>query len=276
MTRKEQFLTFGVAITVLVLLNVVLYPYLSNLSARSGDGTVISHCEKIPSVVSEKTVVLRIDDIQAFTWIETSKRMIEDALSRSIPLTLGVIPAGFLNDREMLDFLRERACSFDVGLHGWDHGAGEGGMYPEFGELSKDHAYSRIVPGIEVIKSITDEPVVTWIPPLNIHSEGTIEALHELGFKFLSTEGKGEYDYDAATFNYSTNTLIPPTQVVDDCEKAFKTDTKCIIMLHPQDFTNGPDHDEQKYTEYYLTLIDMLKEKGYTFARMRDLEAGEK
>jgi hypothetical protein len=44
-------------------------------------------------------------------------------------------------------------------------------------------------------------------------------------------------------------------------------------MIHPQDFTDGPVHNEQKYKNYYLDLIQALKALDVTFVEMRDLGA---
>ncbi len=154
---------------------------------------------------------------------------------------------------------------------GWNHGGGEDGNKAEFGELTKDEARARILPGIETLSRITSENVVTWIPPLNVHSKGTEEALRELGFRYLSTEGKGGFDYDSSTFSYAGNVLVKPDVVLGDCERAFIEKGHCVVMLHPQDFTDGPVHNETKYKEYYLDLIEALKAKDVTFVRMRDL-----
>ncbi len=270
MTTKEKFFAFGIALIVLVLLNVVLYPYLG-----SQERHVVTHtvpvCEERHIPEGARKVVLRVDDIQAYAWRETSMRMIVDAEKAGIPLTLGIIPAGLDADGELMDFLGDRPCTHELALHGWNHGTGEEGSRPEFGELTKEEARARIIPGITMLQKIATEPVVTWIPPLNIHSKGTEEALRELGFVYLSTEGKGTHDYDTSTFEYDGNALVPPDVVVSDCEKAFLVDDHCVIMLHPQDFTDGPVHNEMKYKTYYLDLIDALKALNVTFVEMRDL-----
>lgn len=269
MTTKEKFFAFGLALLVLVLMNVVLYPYLGKREPVE-EGLVVS-CPPRESVQGERLVVLRVDDVQAYAWSETSMRMIEDAEKEGIPLTLGVIPAGLLSDGTLVSFLKKRPCTHEFALHGWNHGEGESGNTPEFGELTKDEARARIIPGMETLSHLTLEPVVTWIPPLNVHSKGTDDALHELGFTYLSTEGKGVYDYDSATFRYGTNVLVGPEMVMEECENAFQVDGHCIVMIHPQDFTDGPVHNETKYKTYYLDLIEAFKAQNVTFVRMRDL-----
>ena len=230
-----------------------------------------SECELVPSVVSGKTVVLRIDDIQAFAWRETSMNMIADATSKDIPVTLGVIPVGIGEDTEFVNFLKNYSCKIELGLHGFTHNSKEGDDVPEFATYSKDEALSRIKEGQNLMRSITTEPIVSWVPPLNIQSSGTIVALKDLGFTHLSAEGDGEFDMDASTYIYGSNVLVSPEKVVESCRKTFETSTHCIIMIHPQDFADGLVHDQEKYQQYYLGLLDALIKEGVTFARLKDL-----
>jgi peptidoglycan/xylan/chitin deacetylase (PgdA/CDA1 family) len=246
----------------------------SDLSVFQSE-TSLSHneklCRPVPITVGNKTVILRVDDIQAQAWYETSIAMIKDAEARGIPLTLGIIPKNFADDTELVETLRQHSCNLEFALHGWDHSSGEEGANPEFASLNKKEALERIRWGIDVLKVLTDEPVVTWIPPLNVYSTGTAAALKELGITHISAEGESGLDYDATTFDYGVNSLVLPHDVVAKCGETFKTKTTCVIMIHPQDFADGLDHDEKKYQVYYIYLLEQLKKKGYTFARFKDL-----
>ena len=230
-----------------------------------------SACVTVSSNVSDKTVVLRVDDIQAYTWRETSKKMIEEAVERNIPLTLGVIPTGLNDDIELITFLKNHTCQVEFGLHGLTHNSPVGADVPEFGEYSKEEAAQYIAEGRSLLGIITSDPIVTWIPPLNIQSKGTIDALTELGFTHISAEGEGVFDYDAATFIYGSNILVSPNDVVKACRKAFEKSSHCVIMVHPQDFASGLNHSEEKFKNYYISLLDALVQEGVTFARLKDI-----
>ncbi len=240
-------------------------------SANDNDVVEISTCIPIQGVVSNKTVVLRVDDIQAYSWSSTTKLMVIDAGNLGIPLTLGVIPAGLQDDKELINFLKSQECRVEFALHGFTHYSGEDGSVPEFGTLNKDQALISISSGLDILRTVTVDPIVTWIPPLNVHSKGTIAALQELGFKYLSTEGVGVFDYDAATFRYDKKALVSPDKVVETCLTTFEKSSYCIIMLHPQDFADGLEHSQEKYERYYLGLLKALKSEGFTFARFRQL-----
>ncbi len=250
---------------------VIYVAFFSNSGVLPVDVSINKTCIPLEGTVSDKTVVLRIDDIQAYSWRETSEKMITDAGKRDIPLTLGLIPLGLNDDKALSAFLKATACRNEIALHGLTHDGGEYGNHPEFGTYTKEEAREHILFGLEVLRGVTEEPVVTWIPPFNVHSQGTVEALHELGFTHLSSEGKGQFDYDTSTFNYDTDSLLTPEKIVESCKVGFETSTYCIIMLHPQDFADGPAHSAEKYQEYYTNLLDALEDEGFTFARMNEL-----
>ncbi len=260
------FLVFGLMVTVLWL---ILNPFSNSESVT----TIFADkkCEQVANTISEKTVVLRVDDIQAYTWRETSMKMIDDAISRNIPLTLGIIPINLSDDVELVSFLKDKRCQVEFGLHGLTHSAPAGAATAEFGEYTKEEALSKIAEGQRMLTAITPDQIVSWIPPLNIQSSGTIDALRELGFTHLSAEGEGKFDMDAYTFIYGSNVLVSPEKVVEKCKSAFESSNHCIIMLHPQDFAIGLNHNEEKYSKYYLGLLDALAKEGVTFARLKDL-----
>lgn len=230
-----------------------------------------SECLPVASNVSNRTVVLRIDDIQAYAWRETSMKMITDATDRNIPITLGVIPVGMGEDTQFVNFLKNYSCKIELALHGFTHNSKKGEDVPEFASYSKKEALTRIKEGRNLMRSITTEPILSWVPPLNIQSTGTIEALSELGFTHSSAEGEGKFDMNASTYIYGSNVLVAPEKVVESCRKAFETSSYCIIMIHPQDFANGLIHNQEKYQQYYLELLDALTKEGVTFSRLKDL-----
>lgn len=245
-----------------------LYSPAKNEIVLAGDPNepVTIVCEPLSTIVSDKTVVLRVDDIQAYAWPSTTRMMIEDAESRNAPLTLGIIPKKFTNDTELVAYLKAKSCRHEFALHGFDHKShGENEELAEFENLTKEEALHLLQDGLEEISIVSDTQVETWIPPLNRHSTGTVEALLELGITRHSTEGEAKWDYDASTFSYDTNALTPTDKVLADCEASFAESDVCIIMLHPQDFTTNNFHDADKYDAYYLDLLDRLFGRGYGF-----------
>ncbi len=264
---------FGIFVLFCTVLVGLVFVFFLNKDSTKPEDNVVEElsCVPIKGTVSNKTVILRVDDVQAYSWVETTKHMVEDAGKLGVPLTLGIIPSGLQDDKELVTFLKSQACRVEFALHGLTHSFIGDGSVPEFGTLAKDEAKISISAGLDILRSVTSESVVTWIPPLNVHSEGTKTALKELGFKYLSAEGEGAFDYDAATFSYNTTTLVSPEKVVEACLVTFETSSHCIVMLHPQDFADGLVHNQEKYERYYLGLIEALKSEGVTFARFNEL-----
>ena len=91
---------------------------------------------------------------------------------------------------------------------------------------------------------------------------------------FLSKSGNGYYDYDARTWNYSEDKLIPATEVMRKCDETFRTgDDLCVIMLHPQDFLNEEGtFDEIKYQEF-LKLLTLIQASEFSAVRFSDMIA---
>lgn len=217
-----------------------------------------------------KLAVLRIDDIQAFAWRDIAERMIEDARVRNIKPVLGVIPLNLKDDSRMYGYLRRARCEIETALHGWDNKVSEESS-AEFERLSENEAEEKISRGKEILEWLTREDIITFIPPNNIYSEGTARALQKAGFKYVTSEGKAEFDYHAATYNFGADQLVPANEVVGACRARFEAGKICVIMMHPQDFAADSRLDEEKYA-VYLSVLDAMRREGAMFVRFKDLD----
>jgi hypothetical protein len=60
--------------------------------------------------------------------------------------------------------------------------------------------------------------------------------------------------------------------VVRECKKAFAEESICVIMMHPQDYANKEKKlDEWLYKNYYIHLLDELKNEGVKFTTFERL-----
>jgi hypothetical protein len=223
-------------------------------------------CEAFEKSVGEKQIILRLDDVQAYTWGGVTFRMIDDTLALDMPMLLGVIPAGLEEDQKMLNYLKANACNAEIALHGWDHQDDP----PEFAGISEEEAYQKIVKGKEVLSQITDKPVITFIPPHNQYSSGAKEALIKTDFRVISSEGDGEFDYTASTYDSEKEILNSVSKVVERCREGLEINNRCVIMLHPQDYATDFELDEEKYA-LYLELLEELRKLDASFVRVEDL-----
>lgn len=229
----------------------------------------LNPCSDIYVQQAGKRAVLRIDDIQAFAWRDISERMIDDARSRSIMPLLGVIPLNLKDDSRMYGYLRSVRCDVEMAIHGWDNKVSADGE-AEFQNLSEEEAYDRISRGKDILEWLSREAVITFIPPNNIYSEGTAQALKRSGIIYVTSEGTAELDYHATTYDFGEHRLVSAQEVLDACAQRFKADNICIIMMHPQDFATDGNLDEEKYA-LYLSILDTMRQSGVTFVRFKDL-----
>ncbi len=230
----------------------------------------VSDCVPIPEpILHDRMVVLRLDDVQAHSWSGVNIKMMEDALTRDMPIVAGVIPKGIENDFRMMSFLMKQNCNIEIALHGYTHhiDLGYNTEHGEFYGLTRKEAEEKLHAALDEVRPLVDTPIVTFIPPQNQISAEAHAVLSEFGITHLSSEGMGVYDYDAKTWDG-----VPALEVAHDCEKRFDAGDKlCVIMLHPQEFSNKDlQVDEEKYREY-IKLLDLLGTMQVSVVRFSDV-----
>jgi hypothetical protein len=213
----------------------------------------------------QRSIILRIDDVQAQSWSDISMQMIEDATQRDMKLSLGIIPHGLENDHDLTLFLKKHRSHLEFALHGW----GEGDPEYEFVALSTEEADHKISRALNDLRALTKRPPATFIPPNNIYSEGTYQALVEHGFTIISSRGEGFFDYTAKTYEFEKKILIPNDEVLFDCMRGLDEKNLCVIMIHPQDYARGSRIDEEKYA-LYIDLLERLSDLDARFVTFED------
>lgn len=230
----------------------------------------LHRCPQEQSITStERTIIVRIDDIQAFAWTDISMQLISDATAHDIPVSLAIIPLGLRDDASFYTFLRQQRCNVEFALHGWDNREPAPGV-GEFATLSEREAAKRLQKGIAVIDRLAREKVVTFVLPLNELSPGAHSALSEEDIAIVSSAGDGRFDFDTTTFDFISDTHVSAGEVASTCARTFAAgDDICVIMVHPQDFATDGTLDMRKYQTYRDLLVE-LQARGYTFARFKD------
>ena len=216
-----------------------------------------------PIEPDQNHIIIRIDDVQAHTWSDISMRMIEDTVEKNMKASLGIISHDLNSDHELVLFLKKHRSHLDFTFHGW----GEGDPDYEFETLTREEADYRIHHGLRDLRPLTKHTPSTFIPPNNIYSQGTHEALIDHGFVIVSSRGTGYFDYTAKTYDFDESTPIPNDVVIEDCIRALDEKNLCVIMIHPQDFASGSKIDEERYTNYLdlLERISTLEATTVTF-----------
>lgn len=270
----KNLLSFSIVISIIVFTSFSVSSVVKRIITNSEQvyyaASLFSHCEPIDQSFNQKKIVLRIDDIQAYGWQDIQIQMMDDALKQDVPLLLGVIPKQLKDDKELYYFLKRNSCNLEIAQHGWDHNITTGGETPEFGNLTEEEAYQRIIKGKLILEKLVGGSLTTFIPPNNEYSEGTFSALNKIGFKIISSGGNEFFDYTTSTYNFDKETLTPISDVISECQEGLDKNDLCIIMIHPQDYATDGELDEVKYNNYTELLGD-LKELNVSFVKLEDL-----
>ena len=226
---------------------------------------------------NDKLVVLRLDDVQAFSWRDTSLRMIRDAYSFNAPIVAGVIPNALYLDQKLVQFLRRESCNFEIALHGWDHTGATRDASPfmyitEFWNIDYDNARKRVRMGLESLQPLTQKPIISFIPPYNIISTEGLRGIYDEWIQINSSLWFGPYDYHSSTYNFDQKRIVDIDEVVSNCKTAFDTIWLCVIMMHPQDYSWADKIiDEDLYKTYYIEMLNRLTDMGVVFVTFRDV-----
>lgn len=208
-----------------------------------------------------RTVVLRIDDIAPWNDLSLMQQMTDDILSRDYGVSLGVIPYRIDKDKSLVRWLQSTHdnSKVELSLHGYKHDE------EEFNNLDYNQSKIKLELGRNIMIKYFGEIPINFIPPYNVESEETIQALKDLGFKTFSGS-RNEYivedtfvaaGYTTTTYSYSNDLFVSSEQVLEECSNAIDKNGVCVIMVHPQDFTSNGKIDEAKYAEY-VSVLDGL------------------
>ena len=230
----------------------------------------------------KRIIILRMDDLGRPAYYNIIDLMIKEIEKRDLSIVLGVIPEDIKNDNKFLSWADDLAFNpnFEFALHGFSHSLNE------FSNLSKSDSLNLISKGVESMKTNLKVNPVTFIPPYNVYSNGTIESLKYAGFKIISAK-QDEYSinnnlsflgYNGKTFEFGSESyFIPYTEVSRECGKSLDDHNVCIIMLHPQDYLvkdstgkNTKVIDKAKYRQF-IGLLDNLQTLKAEFKTFKDL-----
>ncbi len=227
-----------------------------------------------PEFPSDPTVIFRVDDIQANTYQDIRFKIMDDILERNMSLVAAVIPKNLESDTELKRYLiRNRVNpNFEIALHGLQH------LPEEFKNFTFEEAYAALNEGLSKIYENTGIKPVTFIPPSNEYSQGTIEALNELDFQIISAK-KDEYFLNGGifhigktteTYDFANSRFLSANEVIDACLASLDSKKLCMVTIHPQDYLDeNDDLDKDKYNEF-IKILDQISNLNVKFKAPRD------
>ena len=127
------------------------------------------------------------------------------------------------------------------------------------------------------------EPV-TFIPPWNLASKETKDALIKEGFRIYSGV-RDEFEktklltigFTSATATFYPHTLVTLEKIKKECLESLERRNYCVIMIHPQDYLeegwgeiDNPAIDLKKYKQF-TSVVNFLLEQNLTFTTFREL-----
>lgn len=225
----------------------------------------------------EKTIIIRLDDVQQYAWNNIVMNITNDILKRDMAITLGVIPHGIGNDKIITNYLRNKIkdSRIEIAQHGTNH------IDYEFKYLNRSKTYDLALSGLEeIVESLGIRPI-TFIPPNNEYNGNTTEVLAELGFAILSTKDEYKFDGNMVHIGLTIQTkyldsekLVPIEDILSSCNVSLEQKNICVISIHPQDYVDRKDNfDKNKYNRFIKLLNELkkLKKLGIRFATFKDL-----
>jgi predicted deacetylase len=253
-----------VSVFIIVIVSMMVIRSLNFLIKDAASEIYEDTCKTVYRQTSDRNIVLRIDDIQAYYLADVQMKMIKDALARNKTLSLSVIPFNLFNDREIVRFLRENKCFLEICLHGYNN------TDFEFSEISYNQADEKIKDGLEILNQI--EPhIVTFIPPGNEISNISRKAVFDNNINIVSSGFKlKEFGFSVSTYDWKTHKFANYREVLKQCNADLDKNETCIIMIHPQDYVSNGKLDLEKY-EQYINLLEGIDDLNATVVTFRDL-----
>lgn len=227
-------------------------------------------CKKFVTEIKPKKVVYRIDDVQAYAYTNEVVQIIKDLNNKKIHAVLGIIPKGLDQDILMEKVLKRNSCNYEYAVHGWDHSVYAETQIFEFDNISNQEAALRVKNGINMIKKVTKQTPVTFIPPGNKLGDEAKSAVLSAGIHTISGASQGDLDMSIATYDYESKTLISNEEIINTCTQKFEQNKICVIVVHPQDYMTNDKIDFEKYKKF-TELVDTLQSSDASAVRFSDL-----
>lgn len=219
---------------------------------------------------TEPTIVLRIDDIRAYSV--PAHYLIDEILNRKLSVVLGVIPRNLEKDKGFIDYLQKIRTNplVEIAQHGTEHN-----------ENDMDITNESLKEGNIKIQELVGVKPVTYITPFNEISSASREIVSHY-FRIISgkqgviKEGEevAEIGYTAATYDYANSQEVSIETIVSKCEDALNKTNLCVIMIHPQEYSsninNSKSLSEDKFNEF-KDLLTRLQELDARFSTFNDI-----
>lgn len=268
---RHHFLFMILFFLFLILGGSFLYQYLNSL--RFQNSFITYNQTKHHSCyinIEEPTIILRIDDIRAYSTL--SPYLIDEIINRNLSASLGVIPKDLEKDRILQKYLlniREN-LNIEIAQHGTNHN-----------ESDINITEDVLLEGDIKIQELLRIKPVTYISPFNKISEKTRDIISKYfrvisGEEGILKEGEkiAEIGYTVETYDYSRNQTVPTEQIIEECKLSLDKTNLCVIKIHPQKYAvniNNPVDLSPKKLQEFKLMLDKLRELNAMFSTFKDI-----
>lgn len=223
----------------------------------------------------ERTIILRLDDVQGFARNNISINLTDTILRNDMSVTLGVVPGLDIDkDAVIKNYLVSKSTNprVEIAQHGYTH-------QEHYGQMNEKEAYRITKLGRQKMISILGVSPVTFIPPYLEYNVDTLKAIKKLDFKIISPEEEYRIDkkilivgYNVFTKSELSSELNPVDNIVNGCNGYLNMRNLCVVLIHPQDYasSDGVNMDSVKYNEF-VKLLNGLKTLNARSVRFKDL-----
>jgi peptidoglycan/xylan/chitin deacetylase (PgdA/CDA1 family) len=224
-------------------------------------------------VPGNRVTVIRIDDIQDYPdspgWDYAEKTVLQYQMSADVPALLAVIASRFGTDQNLISEIKSGLNSgvFYVGEHGWHHDT-------DFSNLSLGDQSTQMQYAKARIQTVLGFQTLAFIPPYNLYSSTTIEAMKKDGLTLISSasytgdiprmEGGIMYlpqtvttaNVDNQSDIWDPVSLDSITKQITDSWSSFGI---AVVVIHPRQFIDQSGAWSNDRWQIYLDTIAWLK-----------------
>lgn len=215
-------------------------------------------------------VVFRYDDFRLEHNL-LNENIVNVFQKNNIPLVLGVIPCDYdeniISGKHYSFFTKlqkgVQSKSIEIALHGLTHSKL---LYGEFGGVYKDEQFRRINKGKEILDSIFNIKLETFIPPFNAYDENTLDVLNKVGIKGISSALCVNQPVSNSNITYFPCTVSDLNLLNSVLHENINRNVVVVVMFHDYDFDKL--YSLPKLETLLSSINSMNNVKCYSFSQL--------
>lgn len=226
--------------------------------------------------VAVGTVVVRVDDIQDYSFHDTQIQLLQHSISRGYPLSLGVIAKDFGLDVELVEAVRAAVRNgSEIAAHGWIH--------EDLAQLTASEQEVQFLRAKNRLWNTLGVNTLVLIPPTYSYSNNTLLAMNQAGYEIVSgyiemndggiaSEGIVSVPATVELSELSGDnwTMKGVDQVMSEFNTSIESNGYTVIVTHPEEFLQNGALDENAFGRY-CEILDSVSSR-FTLTTLEGLK----